>query len=552
MLACFSTTVRKYHTRCRRWSTTTSAAASSPPRSGASSARAAPSAVTIRDVAAEAGWSSGALRHYLPTREELLVFAFRLAGERAAEPHPRGRRRAARRAARAGDAAGRGAPAGSADLVRLRRHRAEPPGAWRPSSSAPTRDILDWLAAARRQRRRPRLGAVRRGRRDHGAGARHAGVDDARPAARRAAPAAGRDPGVRRLPAADGRSRRPRPDPRRQPPLPRRGGATTTTPSGASRSARSATSRCSARSRKLLGAAARARSRARSRSAPAPATSSLNLLQDGRDRRGDLHGHLARACSRRSSATRASSGSRSRPPPATPPSCRSRTTSFDLVLGHAVLHHLPDLDRAFAEFTRVLAPGGTLFFAGEPSRHGDRIAGDPQARRARGLAPAVAARGRARPAPAARRRRQRATSTRSRRSSTSTPSCPATSSATRAAAGFEDVRVQGEELLANWFGWFNRTLEASADPRTSRAAGSSTPTAATSRCRRVDRALLEPRLPPRIFYNLMLAARKPRDERRRAARARRRARSTSCATRARWSTRASGRSRSSPSTRSRT
>jgi AcrR family transcriptional regulator len=44
-----------------------------------------PEAVTIRDVAAEAGWSSGALRHYLPTREDLLVFAFRLAGERATE-----------------------------------------------------------------------------------------------------------------------------------------------------------------------------------------------------------------------------------------------------------------------------------------------------------------------------------------------------------------------------------------------------------------------------------------------------------------------------------
>jgi AcrR family transcriptional regulator len=44
-----------------------------------------PEAVTIREVAAEAGWSSGALRHYLPTREDLLVFAFRLAGERASE-----------------------------------------------------------------------------------------------------------------------------------------------------------------------------------------------------------------------------------------------------------------------------------------------------------------------------------------------------------------------------------------------------------------------------------------------------------------------------------
>src|SRR3954471_14957516 len=52
--------------------------------------------------------------------------------------------------------------------------------------------------------------------------------------------------------------------------------------------------------------------------------------------------------------------------------------SFDLVLGHAVLHHLPDLDRCFAEFHRVLKPGGTLFFAGEPSRSGDRIARVPK------------------------------------------------------------------------------------------------------------------------------------------------------------------------------
>src|SRR5436305_14039762 len=32
--------------------------------------------------------------------------------------------------------------------------------------------------------------------------------------------------------------------------------------------------------------------------------------------------------------------------------------SFDLVLGHAVLHHLPDLERAFAGSHRVLRPGG--------------------------------------------------------------------------------------------------------------------------------------------------------------------------------------------------
>ena len=42
-------------------------------------------------------------------------------------------------------------------------------------------------------------------------------------------------------------------------------------------------------------------------------------------------------------------------------------SSFDLVFGHAVLHHLPDLDAAFTEFRRVLRPGGTLAFCGEPS-----------------------------------------------------------------------------------------------------------------------------------------------------------------------------------------
>src|SRR3954447_720909 len=40
--------------------------------------------------------------------------------------------------------------------------------------------------------------------------------------------------------------------------------------------------------------------------------------------------------------------------------------AFDLVFGHAVLHHLPDLTRAFGEFRRVLRPGGSVVFAGEP------------------------------------------------------------------------------------------------------------------------------------------------------------------------------------------
>ena len=72
--------------------------------------------------------------------------------------------------------------------------------------------------------------------------------------------------------------------------------------------------------------------------------------------------------------------------------------TFDLVLGHAVLHHLPDLDQAFREFNRVLKPGGTLFFAGEPSRQGDKLAAYPK-RAAVKAAPLWRKAMKARPAP---------------------------------------------------------------------------------------------------------------------------------------------------------
>ena len=49
--------------------------------------------------------------------------------------------------------------------------------------------------------------------------------------------------------------------------------------------------------------------------------------------------------------------------------------SFDLVLGHAVLHHLPDLEASFAEFRRVLRPGGRIVFAGAP-RYATRLGHD--------------------------------------------------------------------------------------------------------------------------------------------------------------------------------
>ena len=48
--------------------------------------------------------------------------------------------------------------------------------------------------------------------------------------------------------------------------------------------------------------------------------------------------------------------------------------SFDLVIGHAVLHHIPDLEQAMREVLRVLKPGGRFVFAGEPTAKGDFVA----------------------------------------------------------------------------------------------------------------------------------------------------------------------------------
>src|SRR5277367_2316071 len=48
--------------------------------------------------------------------------------------------------------------------------------------------------------------------------------------------------------------------------------------------------------------------------------------------------------------------------------------TFDLVVGHAVLHHIPDVEQSMREVLRVLKPGGRFVFAGEPTRHGDYIA----------------------------------------------------------------------------------------------------------------------------------------------------------------------------------
>jgi SAM-dependent methyltransferase len=179
--------------------------------------------------------------------------------------------------------------------------------------------------------------------------------------------------------------------------------------------------------------------------------------------------------------------------------------SFDLVLGHAVLHHLPDLKTAFSEFHRVLRPGGRIIFAGEPSKVGDRLARAPK-NAARLLAPAWRALLRASPA-------QNAEEEEHDHSLEAFVDIhafvPGDLVQLAREARFTDVNVQGEELLANWFGWFNRALEASANPAEVPVLWRKYAFHGYIALQRVDVKALEPRLPAALFYNLLLSARKP-------------------------------------------
>lgn len=132
---------------------------------------------------------------------------------------------------------------------------------------------------------------------------------------------------------------------------------------------------------------------------------------------------------------------------------------FDLVVGHAVLHHIPDVERALREVLRVLKPGGRFVFAGEPTRHGDIVA-----RRLSRLTWWATTNATRLPPLRGWRRPLRELAESSRAAELESvvdlhTFRPAELRRLAVRAGAGAVEVRTEELTAAWFGWPVRTFE---------------------------------------------------------------------------------------------
>ena len=182
--------------------------------------------------------------------------------------------------------------------------------------------------------------------------------------------------------------------------------------------------------------------------------------------------------------------------------------TFDLVVGHAVLHHIPDVEQSLREVLRVLKPGGRFVFAGEPTRWGDFIA--RRLSRAMWWATSRATR---LPALADWRRPREELDESSRAAALEAvvdlhTFVPAELHRTALRAGAVDVETKCEELTAAWFGWPVRTFEA-AVPRDKLGIGwANFAIRGWQRLSTVDRALSRV-VPKGLFYNVEMTGCRP-------------------------------------------
>ena len=183
--------------------------------------------------------------------------------------------------------------------------------------------------------------------------------------------------------------------------------------------------------------------------------------------------------------------------------------TFDLVVGHAVLHHIPDVELALRESLRVLKPGGRFVFCGEPTKYGDFVA-----RRLSRFVWWATTNVTKLPALRSWRRPQRELDESSRAAELEAlvdlhTFPPEDLRRTAIRAGAVDVAVKTEELTASWFGWPVRTFEC-AVPKDKLGWGWAMFAYRTwQRLSAVDEKLLSKVVPPGLFYNVSITGTRP-------------------------------------------
>jgi ubiquinone/menaquinone biosynthesis C-methylase UbiE len=183
--------------------------------------------------------------------------------------------------------------------------------------------------------------------------------------------------------------------------------------------------------------------------------------------------------------------------------------SFDLVVGHAVLHHIPDVEQAMREVLRVLKPGGRFVFAGEPTKYGDIVA-----RRLSRLTWWATTRVTRLP-----RLRQWARPKAELDESSRAAALeavvdihtfdPAELRRTALRSGAIEVQTRTDELTAAWFGWPVRTFEAAVPPGKLGFGWANFAFGTWKRLHAADSKVLARLVPAALFYNVEITGTKP-------------------------------------------
>jgi ubiquinone/menaquinone biosynthesis C-methylase UbiE len=183
--------------------------------------------------------------------------------------------------------------------------------------------------------------------------------------------------------------------------------------------------------------------------------------------------------------------------------------SVDLVVGHAVLHHIPDVELALREVLRVLRPGGRFVFAGEPTTIGDWYA------RRLGRVTWQATTAVTHLAPLRERWSRPAEELAESSRAAALESVvdihtfdPRALAATALRAGAVDVRTATEELTAAFLGWPVRTFEAAVNPERLGLRWAMFAYRSWQRLSAVDRVLSRA-LPQQLFYNVLVTGTRP-------------------------------------------